>query len=160
MLNYHLHLPTKMGFKQLLYPRRRGFVIKIIGFCTFLCLVCLWVKSDSSDSSLDNADVRPRHVNHIPAALEKTQGPPVAQVAPQPGLGHVGPGHMGGPDQDHDVPQIVHMDPPVPVLPAVPVKVPEIPAPEVKRPTKFNNADVMENNKETKLGGKNIRGNI
>lgn len=49
MINYRLSLPNKMGVK-IFYPRRRGLILKILAFCTFIGFFSLWfTKSDNVD---------------------------------------------------------------------------------------------------------------
>ncbi|XP_066977133.1 probable N-acetylgalactosaminyltransferase 9 isoform X2 [Macrobrachium rosenbergii] len=86
MLNYHLHLPKKMGVK-LFYPRRRGLLFKFIAFCTFIGFIGLWFKNDDLD--IDSNTLRKsqddNNINHIPALEKAKTHKPLAQVA-QPDL--------------------------------------------------------------------------
>ncbi|KAK8739374.1 hypothetical protein OTU49_003602, partial [Cherax quadricarinatus] len=60
MINYHLHLPKKMGVK-LFYPRRRSFIFKVLAFCTFIGFVGLWFKNE--DVAIENEDIALRKVH-------------------------------------------------------------------------------------------------
>ncbi|XP_069996208.1 polypeptide N-acetylgalactosaminyltransferase 1-like isoform X2 [Penaeus vannamei] len=86
MINYHLQLPKKMGFK-LLYPRRRGLIFKILAFCTFIGFVGLWFKNDTlggeeDDLLLGRAKARDGGgPNHIPALDKSKTHRPLGQVA-------------------------------------------------------------------------------
>ncbi|XP_037792932.1 N-acetylgalactosaminyltransferase 6-like [Penaeus monodon] len=85
MINYHLQLPKKMGFK-LLYPRRRGLIFKILAFCTFIGFVGLWFKNDPLVGEEDELLVgRAKGLdggpNHIPALDKSKTHRPLGQVA-------------------------------------------------------------------------------
>nr|XP_045599384.1 polypeptide N-acetylgalactosaminyltransferase 1-like isoform X4 [Procambarus clarkii] len=83
MINYHLHLPKKMGVK-LFYPRRRSFIFKVLAFCTFIGFVGLWFKNDD-DVNLDNEGLALRNFhkdpNDIPVLDRSKTNKPLAQVA-------------------------------------------------------------------------------
>ncbi|CAL4066688.1 unnamed protein product, partial [Meganyctiphanes norvegica] len=63
MINYRISLPNKMGVK-IFYPRRRGLILKILAFCTFLGFVCLWFKSDNIEGDPD-IDTRENPIHGI-----------------------------------------------------------------------------------------------
>lgn len=92
MINYHLHLPKKMGVK-LLYPRRRGLIFKMLAFCTFIGFIGLWFKNDDPGADAEDFNLRKDHKegpNHIPVLDESKPEKPVAQlVQPDEQIIHV-----------------------------------------------------------------------
>ncbi|XP_071546365.1 polypeptide N-acetylgalactosaminyltransferase 1 isoform X3 [Panulirus ornatus] len=126
MINYHLHLPKKMGVK-LLYPRRRGLIFKMLGFCTFIGFIGLWFKNDVPEVDSGEFSLRKDQKegpNHIPNVDESKSHKPVAQLAqPVEQIVHINNEEEHAPSQairlpPPQLPQAQNLEPPKQHIPS------------------------------------------
>ena len=89
MLNYHFSVPKRTMSFKIFYPRKRGLILKIFAFFTFVGFISLWFKSDHENNNFDSEEREKNSINFKAKSAEPIGGNAAQMAKPDDQIIHI-----------------------------------------------------------------------